>query len=177
MECEICHQRPASLHVTNYVEGNKEQLHICHQCAVDEGYVEAEQAYQIHDLLSGLFNVSHSVKQQRQERNKEAVACPTCRMTYQDFVKTGKFGCSDCYQAFDAQLDPLLRRVHSGNTVHVGKVPHRQHEHLKQKQLIQAYRAQLNQLIEEERFEEAATLRDKIRAIKDRPPGDMKEAD
>ena len=31
-------------------------------------------------------------------------------MSYQDFTRTGKIGCSDCYKTFALALEPLLRR-------------------------------------------------------------------
>lgn len=166
MECDICHERPASIHLTNYVNGQKEEKHVCNQCAVEEGYISEEETYPIHDLLSGLFNFNPPLKKKVTLDKKESgQVCPTCHMSYQEFIKHYKFGCADCYKTFETQLDPVLRRVHNGNTEHVGKVPKRQHVHLEQKRKINDLKEQLKQHIEDERFEDAAVLRDEIRAL------------
>lgn len=168
MDCEVCHERPATLHLTNFLNGKKTEVHVCHYCAKEKGYLEAdEEAYSIHDLLSGLFNFSSAFSNQptTTEKGNYEIACDKCGMSYQQFAKIGKFGCAHCYQTFDEHLNPVLRRVHSGNTTHIGKIPTRQHVNLQKKRLLQDYRASLQRLIEEEKFEEAAVLRDEIKEI------------
>lgn len=160
--------RPATLHLTNYLNGHKSEVHVCHECALEHGYIEKhDEPYTIHDLLSGLFHHEYGAHSQptQPSHTPHAESCPNCQMTYQQFVNTGKFGCAYCYDTFSQHLNPILRRVHSGNVEHVGKVPERQHVHLQKKRVIQSYREQLNQLIQDEEFEEAARVRDKIKAL------------
>ena len=54
----------------------------------------------------------------------QQIRCETCGLTYTQFSKMGRFGCSTAIQSLADKLDPILKRVH-GNTVHVGKVPKR----------------------------------------------------
>ncbi|MBM7542887.1 UvrB/UvrC motif-containing protein [Amphibacillus cookii] len=168
MECEICHENPATLHLTNYINGQKTELHVCQKCAMEKGYIEPkDDAYTIHDLLSGLFNFNSNLSNQPgiNKSNQNELTCPHCKMTYHQFAKVGKFGCAHCYKTFEDHLNPIFRKVHSGNTEHTGKIPKRQHVHLQQKRLIQDYRNRLKTLIDEENFEEAAKLRDRIKAL------------
>lgn len=168
MKCEICQQREVTVHLANYINGKKTEVHLCQQCAREKGYLDVdEESYTIHDLLSGLFNVeaSQATKAKRHQSATDQLVCPQCQMTYQQFTKIGKFGCSVCYQTFSDFLNPVFRRVHSGNTTHSGKIPKRQHVHLQHKRLIQSYRDQLQELVKEEKFEEAAELRDKIKGL------------
>lgn len=85
-------------------------------------------------------------------------------MTYSQFSKIGRFGCSSCYKYFGDRLDPLFKRVH-GNTVHVGKVPKRSGGRIQLKRKIDDLKLELQQRIQQEEFEEAAQLRDQIRTL------------
>lgn len=181
LKCEICQQQEATVHLTNFLNGHKTEAHLCQQCAKEKGYFDAdEDSYTIHDLLSGLFNFNTSPTPNTQShgRVEQQLICPQCQMTYHQFSKTGKFGCSKCYQTFSDYLNPVFKRVHGGNTVHNGKIPKRQYVHLQHQRLIQDYRTQLQVLVNEERFEEAADLRDKIKQLeKDWESSDQKGDD
>ncbi|WP_186576192.1 UvrB/UvrC motif-containing protein [Aquibacillus kalidii] len=169
MECQECHERPATLHFTKVVNGSKTEVHVCGQCAKEKGYVSYdEEAYSLHDLLSGLFNFdSTSLTGQKNtpSHTTKQLKCEKCGMTYQEFTQVGKFGCSECYHTFSDKLDPIFRRVHSGNTTHDGKIPKRIGTNIHQKHLVKELKNKLQQLITEENFEEAAKVRDEIRSV------------
>ncbi|MFC2949303.1 UvrB/UvrC motif-containing protein [Virgibacillus sediminis] len=169
MDCQECHNRPATVHLTQVVNGNKTTVHVCGVCAKEMGYMNSpEEGYSLQNLLSGLFNFDPGglgpQKDQPYQQSKE-VQCPGCKMTFSEFQRVGKFGCASCYETFSSRLDPIFRRVHSGNTQHSGKIPKRQGGDLKKKKQLESYREQLKTLIEEEEFEEAAKVRDKIREL------------
>jgi len=171
MECEECHEFPASLHLTKLVNGQKSEIHVCERCAKEKGYIAySEETYSIHDLLAGLFNFDSSFSKEHSHSPeiKQVLTCTKCGLTYQQFTQVGKFGCGNCYQTFADHLNPIFRRVHSGNTVHNGKIPKRRGSDLKQKRLVQDYKTQLQELIEMEEFEQAAELRDKIKVLENR---------
>ncbi|WP_182201213.1 UvrB/UvrC motif-containing protein [Paraliobacillus salinarum] len=168
MECEECHERPATLHLTKIINGEKNEIHVCERCAKDKGYIDYDEpAYSIHDLLAGLFHYEPTVSKSQSfnKQQQETLQCSKCGMTYREFTKIGKFGCASCYDAFEEYLNPIFRRVHSGNITHDGKIPNRQGTFLKKKQLVQEYKGKLKDLIENEQFEEAAVMRDKIKEL------------
>ena len=180
MKCEVCQEREASVHLTNYLNGQKAEIHLCQQCAIEKGYLDADdESYTIQDLLSGFFNAQANLatKDESNQRTEHQLVCPQCQMTYQRFNKIGKFGCSKCYQTFSSFLNPIFRRVHSGNTSHTGKIPKRQHVHLQHQRLIQNYRDQLQEFVKEEKFEEAAELRDKIKDLEQKGKSSVKKGD
>ncbi|WP_077623935.1 UvrB/UvrC motif-containing protein [Sediminibacillus massiliensis] len=168
MECQECHERPATLHFTKVVNGNKTEIHVCERCAKEKGYMGYEdEAYSLHNLLSGLFNFETTIggQQANNVSSKQVVKCPKCGLTYQEFTRIGKFGCYECYQTFADRLNPIFRRVHSGNTIHDGKVPKRVGSSIQQKKKLNEYRDHLKQLINDEEFEKAAQIRDQIKAL------------
>lgn len=122
----------------------------------------SNNVFSIHNLLSGLLHYDpvHSGNKIIAEPER----CQTCGLTYNQFSKSGRFGCNDCYKAFESRLEPLFKRVH-GNTLHGGKIPRRQGESISQKRHLHELKRQLNKKIEREEFEEAAKIRDTIRQL------------
>lgn len=166
MKCQECHERPATLHFTQVINGQKTEIQVCEVCAKEKGYVyHADDPYSLHNLLTGLFNFDTSKIDNPTYRQVTELQCPQCKMTFKQFKQVGKFGCATCYETFSDKLDPILRRVHAGNTRHHGKIPKRAGSDLQMKRQLQEYRGQLQQLIEAEEFEEAAKVRDQIKAL------------
>ncbi|AUS07599.1 hypothetical protein C1X05_01145 [Laceyella sacchari] len=165
MLCPECGKRPATLHYTKIVNGEKTEFHLCEVCAQEKGEVMPgfEHGFSFHQLLSGLLNFNSSP----QEAYKpQTLRCNTCGLTYNQFSKIGRFGCGDCYKTFRERLDPLLRRVH-GHSTHRGKIPERAQGELKLKKELEQLKAELAAKIETEEFEEAARLRDQIRSLQE----------
>lgn len=167
MQCQECGKRPATLHFTKIVNGEKTEFRICETCAREKGEIipGTTGGFSIHNLLSGFldFNTaSHS--HNSNAKVPENLCCEECGLTYSQFSKIGRFGCSSCYKYFNDRLDPLFKRVH-GNTVHVGKVPKRAGNHIQVKRKLDELRQKLQERILQEEFEEAAGLRDEIREL------------
>lgn len=169
MECQECNQRPASLHFAQVINGSKTEIHLCENCAIEKGYMTyPEEGYSLHSLLTGLFNFDTTTIGTQNSSTSQQITelqCPKCDMTFSGFKRIGKFGCAECYHTFSDRLDPVLRRVHSGNTKHFGKIPKRQGGNLNTRKKVDEYKAKLAHLIEDEAFEEAAEIRDKVREL------------
>lgn len=170
MECQECQQRPSALHFTQVINGNKTEVHVCEICAKEKGYMmHQEEGYSLHNLLAGLFNFdstqigSHSESAFQPSKDPQ---CPKCKLTFSEFKRSGKFGCAECYEAFSSRLDPIFRRVHSGNVKHHGKIPKRIGGDLHTKKKLASYKKELEQLIRDEAFEQAAMVRDQIKELK-----------
>lgn len=161
MKCQECGQRPATVHFTKIVQGDKSEFHLCESCAREKGewMNKTSNGFSLNSLLSGLLNFEATGSPVT-----APARCSTCGMTYNQFSQVGRFGCADCYSHFKSRLEPLVRKVH-GSTVHAGKVPQRTGGKIKTKRELDQLRAQLQATVELEKFEEAAVLRDKIRAL------------
>lgn len=169
MNCEECGKRPATLHLTKIVNGEKTEYHICEHCAQEKGDVfTGFSNFSINNLLSGLLNFDPMQKKEggrdQSAAHGKTLHCETCGLTYAQFSKSGRFGCSDCYQFLGDKLDPLFRRIH-GNTQHIGKVPERTGGQIKIRKELDQLKASLQKYVASEEFEEAAEIRDRIRAL------------
>lgn len=166
MQCQECGKRPATLHFTKIVNGDKTEFHLCDVCAKEKGEIipGTSNGFSIHNLISGLldFDLNHHGGTIGSE--PKALHCKECGMSYAQFSKMGRFGCSSCYDYFSVRLDPLLRRIH-GNTAHVGKIPRRAGQHLHTRKQLEQLKARLAQAVQREEFEKAAQIRDEIRKL------------
>ena len=159
MQCDICHKNEATVHLTEIIDNQITELHLCEECARQKG-AQMEQHFGLADLLAGLADLG----QQFEVVGKTETKCPNCGLTYQDFRRIGRLGCSECYEAFKDSLGILLKRIH-GSTQHLGRTPTKKVAPEQKKSEIDILRAKLQKAIEMEEFEEAASLRDKIRAL------------
>ena len=163
MNCEECKQRPATVHLTQMYNGQKKELHLCEQCAAQKGaYMFDLAKFSLPNLL-GTF-LGGNLGQQHMQAVGQARTCPNCGMNFADISQTGKLGCSECYAAFDSELEPTLRRVH-GNSQHIGKVPARGGEKVMVKKQIEELKTRLQKAVAEEQYEKAAEISDSIKEL------------
>ena len=161
MLCDVCGKNPATVHLTEIIDDQMNELHLCEECAHEKS-AAMEQQFGLSDLLAGMAEVS---KPTAKELETPAVKCPTCGLSYADFKKIGRLGCGECYTVFRKYLAPLLKRIH-GSTQHSGKSPLNITVKGTKKRIdIQELRLRLQKAIEEEEFEEAARLRDQIKEV------------
>ena len=104
------------------------------------------------------------------------LSCIKCGLTWDDFLHTGKFGCSNCYSDFESRIDPILRSL-QGATNHVGRigtvkegnnVKRNLDDKMEEKQntninKVDKLKEDLKNAIKEERYEDAAKIRDELK--------------
>lgn len=165
MLCAICQKKQATVHLTEIVDEVMAELHLCEDCAKEKS-IKMEQQFSLADLISGLSDFG----KQAEDLEKVKLVCNSCGMTYENFRKTGRLGCSDCYVSFKKYLASLLKKIH-GSSQHLGKSPSRLPKVAKVKSELQELKSRLQYLIETEAFEEAAKLRDKIKELENQEKG------
>ena len=159
--CQGCKKHPATVHMTDITpEGEKRERHLCEACASEEGMVPKPQSnVGVSEMLAGLV-VQKAAIQQLAE-----LSCPKCKLTFVEFRNTGLLGCPCDYDAFEKALVPLIERAHESASHHIGKVPRRLGSPLPaENDLIRLQRA-LTRAVDDEQYEEAARLRDRISGL------------
>ncbi len=169
MLCDACHNKQSTIHFKRVSNNEIVEIHLCEDCAQEKGInlftmdevPFGEQQFGLADLLAGFTDVPSAL-----EMKKVIRKCPNCGITYADFKKSGRLGCSECYKAFKDQLAPLLGRL-QGSTHHKGKIPEIQGKPKKliKRETIGELKVKLRYLIKKENYEEAAVIRDKIKVF------------
>src|SRR5579862_2753014 len=153
MQCSICKEKPATVHLTQIVGEKMQKLDLCEECAKAKG-VNDPAGFALADLMLGLG----AAQEIEQAAGGAELRCSRCGFTQADFKKSGRLGCPECYKTFSEGLGGLLKTMHKG-TRHVGKAPGENADRLK------ALQKKLEKAIGAENFEEAAQLRDEIRQM------------
>lgn len=171
MTCDVCGKNEATVHITEIVNDQVTKLHLCEQCAREKN-AEMEEHFGLSDLLSGLADLGASIE----SKGAAEIKCTNCGLTYQDFRKDGRLGCSECYETFRKEIAPLLKRIH-GSDRHIGKVPLKTGaKTAKETKSLQELKMKMEKAIQAEDFEEAAHLRDKIKEMETKAKEDREKA-
>ncbi len=149
--------------MTQIVNNKKTVLNLCRDCAEKRGMTAnplVQVPFPLAEILSSMMG---EAPERKKGRGGEA-RCPGCGFTFAEFSKMGRFGCGQCYRAFQPQVSDLLRRIH-GSARHIGRKPSPVPE--KDTVLIEEKRLEdeLKRAIAAEDFEKAARLRDRIKMI------------
>jgi len=162
MLCQDCGKKEATVHLTQVVNDEKVELHLCRECAEKRRFHTPFEGvpFPLAEFLASMLDQSLIKKPGKVSDTK----CPTCGMYFSDFSKTGRLGCGNCYATFRVQFNDLLRKIH-GSTQHRGKVPYMPGDVMKPLREERKLHEELKKAIDEEDFEKAAGLRDRIKAL------------
>lgn len=177
MLCENCGENEANVRYTQIVNGVKKEMALCKKCAnkLGIGNMDFSMPINLSSFFSEFFEDTGDTFLPEFTK-KEEQQCKECGMTYDEFIHTGKFGCANCYDVFQNKIDPILKNLHASNC-HVGrkgKITKTQlneeglQKEESQKTTIQEMdelKQKLKQAIKEERYEDAAKIRDEIKKL------------
>jgi protein arginine kinase activator len=161
--CQKCQKEAASVHVTEIgKEGKKVELHLCEECARDHG-MPTLQAPSVFALFKELMDKTNTVGRTRDRQ------CPQCGMSFGEFKAKGRFGCPHDYEVFLSRVIPLLERIH-GASEHVGEseassAGAARSESPSSATELRRLRRELQRVIKNEEYEEAAKIRDRIQRL------------
>lgn len=171
MLCQNCGKNEANFKYTQIINGVKKELTLCSECARKLGVDSIDIPINFTSFLGDFFN-DYAESSLLPSFSTNDVKCKTCNMTYNDFINTGMFGCSDCYDVFSNPIDSLLKNLH-GTSKHIGRgVKNAKVTQIEKTNKVEPIKnekdelqKQLDKAIKEERYEDAAKLRDKIKEI------------
>jgi protein arginine kinase activator len=189
MLCQNCGENEANVKYTQIVNGEKKEMILCEDCARKMGIGNFKMNIPINfsNFLGDFFDDYKSeqlLPSFVKEKNNE---CNNCGELYKEFIKTGLLGCEECYDVFQNRLDPILKNL-QGSVKHVGRRPLNIEEKIENKEVnkdvkvesnkeekqtkenkkeneLMKLQKDLNKAIEEERYEDAAVIRDEIKKL------------
>ncbi len=159
IQCNIC-DKPATVHLTQIVNGKVHKIDLCEACAKEKGVTDPN-GFSLADLLAG--NVEGTVMGDA----PHMMVCENCGFTPDDYKKLGRLGCSSCYDSLHAMIKPMLAHMHKGVT-HIGKIPRNTLDRAAIKRQIDQLQSQMMDAIRDERYEDAAEMRDEIKNIEEK---------
>lgn len=165
MMCEDCGANPAVFHFVTIKNDERTERNLCPSCMAK--YKKQLPGFDIKNLAGMLGNLLDGKKAPGKEQidpETAAITCEQCGMSYGEFRKGGMLGCAECYHAFREPMTALLQRIH-GNTQHAGRIPGGVHSGTSIRMNIDRLRQQLQKAVAAEEYEQAAKLRDAIRAL------------
>ena len=157
MTCDVCKQNQATVFLTQIVENKMQKVNLCESCSKEKGVADPT-GFALADLLLGMGAA------QAMESSSGTAKCPVCGFGQADFKKTGRLGCSNCYDTFADGLQGLLKGMHKG-TAHIGKVPPRVRKTIERETEMKSLHTELRRAVKDENYEGAAKIRDQIRRI------------
>lgn len=175
MLCQNCGNNEANVRYTQVINGVKKEMALCEECSQKLGisHIDFNMPINLSSFLGEFFNEEDNFLPSF--INPENLVCNECGMSYEEFTNTGKFGCENCYEIFSRKIDPLLKNIHGDNR-HIGKkaklqLPKEKNtikkeinlEENKQANKLEELKQKLNLAIKEERYEDAAKIRDEIK--------------
>lgn len=180
MLCDNCKENKATVEYTEIINGEKRQMHLCEECSHKLGIsnLNFNMPINFSSFFGGLLNDEYNSQEfMPLFQTVKELKCDNCNMTYEEFTKDGKFGCEECYNTFSNKIDSLLKRLHGSNKYVGRKALNTSAKHDISEEVVQEKKSNKNETkleklqkdlkkaIEEERYEDAAKLRDEIKKV------------
>ncbi len=192
MLCENCGKNEANVRYTENINGNVRELHLCEECSKKLGIGEMSfnMPIDFSDFLSGFMDGFMEPEFMPMINGIRSTKCKTCGTVFDDVLNTGILGCGDCFATFEDKLDPIIKKIQGANR-HVGrlakeidnKIDNKKNskreivnketkeentdiKNIEQNQeKIEELQIKLKEAIKEERYEDAAKIRDEIKKL------------
>ncbi len=166
MQCDVCQQKVATVFYSQILKGEVHKVNLCQGCSKEQNVTDPT-GFALAEMLWGM-GTQEATSQPREK------LCPSCGLPHHVFRKSGRLGCSRCYEVFADNVGNLLKTMHKG-TQHTGKQPRHwasppppplipEADDLTQNlaSRIGQLMGELSQAVAQEQYEEAARLRDEI---------------
>ncbi len=169
MLCDNCGENEAKIKLTHIINGKKTEMMLCEECSKKASIsnMEFEMPIDISNFLGDFISDYEDNTYVPFNPITKQIKCNNCNMTYEEFLETGKFGCKDCYEAFSGKVDLLLKKIQGTDRYKgrecINKEDNNQKININNE--LEDLKKGLKQAIKEERYEDAAKIRDRINEI------------
>jgi protein arginine kinase activator len=170
MLCEKCKKKEAKINLIAIVNGQKHEIWLCEDCEKDISSIPffssmgQDITLPLQGILTGVLSNIDSTQVNIDSNTIKEIVCSNCGLTYDEFKKTGKLGCSDCYEEFKVVLEPRIKSLQAG-VKHIGKIPNMKGKELLIRRKLKSLKQELPKLIVHEEYERAAIVRDEIKIL------------
>ena len=170
MLCEKCKKNEAKINLITVINGKKHEIWVCEDCVKDISNIPffssigQSENFPFQDMLSGILSSVDNIKTDMDNNKIKEIVCLNCGLTYDEFKKTGKLGCSDCYEEFKVVLEPRIKSLQAG-VRHIGKIPNMKGQEIIRRQKLKNLKVEMQKLIVTEEYEQAAIVRDEIKKL------------
>lgn len=178
MLCENCGKREANIRYSENINGVKKEMHLCDECSKKLGITDKID-FRMPSLdfsnFFGSFLEDFSTPDFMPLLNEvKQIKCDSCGSTFEDIINIGRYGCANCYDVFEDRMDPILKKLQGANrhSGRLGKISdnnvkfdkkEEQKSDSKIDNKLEKLHEDLKQAIKEERYEDAAKIRDEIK--------------
>lgn len=162
MKCDGCKKNEAHLVLHMITNGQVATRSLCMECA-KKAHEEMTQAFSTMGMtMAGLDDMRlDSAAAQREDLHLPRMICASCRTAYEDIDHDTVFGCPQCYQAFHGQVIDYLSSLReqeqparaAAEPLHMEPAPVTEGD----------LRERLNEALKTEDYEQAASLRDRLK--------------
>lgn len=171
MLCDDCGVRPANFILKAVTENGVHEKNLCPVCmAKYQNKIPGLDFSNLAGILSGILKKQSTRETEPESDENDMLECEGCGMTYAEFRKAGKLGCPQCYTSFRKPLEGLILKLH-GNTQHAGRIPGGLENDAAILLNIEKLKQDLVKAIAAEEYEQAAQIRDQVRALTARLKG------
>ena len=162
MKCGICESGEAVVHIHQVAGEDEIHLHLCEECAASKGVTSSgnPSEFSVSYLLTNPVDTNGTTGKLQSKK-----VCPQCGMTLKELKIKTRVGCNECFSTFAAEIRAIIHQAF-GNVQHQGRYPLRVHSHVIYLRDIQDLKKKLQRSVEEENYEKAAKLRDRIEELK-----------
>lgn len=183
MLCDNCGKREANVRYSENINGRKKELHLCEECSKKLGIenMDFNMPIDFSSFFGGLLEDFGTNDFMPLFNEVKQLKCDNCGYTFEDIVNTGKLGCENCYSVFEDRLDPIIKKI-QGSNKHVGRTgkiidskisekinnKDSKTENNKDVSKVEKLQNDLKKAIKEEKYEEAAKIRDEIKKLEDK---------
>ncbi len=160
MLCNQCKKKTANFHYKQIINGQVQEVHLCDECAAKQGYFDHyHDPFDFGNILNEFLSMGISAPKQT-----PGGVCSKCGMEFDTFRETGLLGCPACYEQFSSAVRSILPSIQAGDT-HKGKICGRDGEQIRFHQTVKGLKEKLKRAILDERYEDAAKLRDELKNL------------
>ena len=175
MLCDNCGENEATVRYTEIINGNKREMRLCEECSRKLGInnMDLRLPIDFSSFFGDLISEYEQAEALPMFSNPIELKCDRCNTTYREFLDTGKLGCADCYDTFQNKITTVLKRI-QGNAEYLGRksLNNGEIEEKKDKDNVKTKKQEKQKIsleeelklaIKEERYEDAAKIRDEIK--------------